>query len=76
MQCPWVAVEDVCGMYGITYQTAKNKIHLKTFPVPVYKVGKKWVIDRQVHEAYFSSRRESGLLALQSTSGTQAHTKA
>lgn len=40
------------------------------FPVPVYRVGKQWVIDRTVHETYFTHMREVGLAALKSTLGT------
>ncbi len=66
---PWVAIRDVCHMYGVTYETAKNKIHLGTFPVPTYKVGKKLVIDRVVHEQYFMHYRDAGLLHLKTTGG-------
>lgn len=69
MNLPWVAVEDVCEMYGVTYPTAKNKIAADTFPVPTYKLGKKHVIDRQVHEEYFRLQRERGLAILRSTTG-------
>lgn len=61
---PWVAVKDVCKMYGLQYASAKNSIHLGTFPVPTYKVGKLWVIDRDVHEAYFRHMRQLGLASL------------
>lgn len=64
---PWVAVKDVCHMYGITYLTAKNKISARTFDVPTYRQGKTWVIDRVVHETYFRRLREAGLAALEST---------
>ena len=67
---PWVAVEDVCHMYGIQFNTAKNKISAGEFPVPVYRVGKRWVIDRAVHEAYFTHMREVGRAALKSTLST------
>lgn len=68
-EVPWVAVEEVCHMYGCTYATAKNKIASETFPVATYKVGKKHVIDREVHDAYFAKHREAGLLALKTTRG-------
>lgn len=68
-ETPWVSLRDVCHMYGVTYETAKNKIHAGTFDVPTYKAGKLHVIDRAVHEAYFTRMRERGLLALQSTVG-------
>lgn len=61
---PWVAVKDVCAMYGLQYTSAKNSIHGGTFPVPTYKVGKIWVIDRQVHESYFNHMRQIGLQRL------------
>lgn len=66
-EMPWVAVKDVCQMYGVTYETAKNKIHAGTFDVPTYKVGKVLVIDREVHETYFRNMRLAGLRALNST---------
>jgi predicted site-specific integrase-resolvase len=65
---PWVAVKDVCQQYGVTFETAKNKIHMGTFPVPTFKVGKIWAIDREVHHEYFRQIRASGLSALKSTS--------
>lgn len=64
-QTPWIAVEDVCSShYGVSYATAKNKIALRTFPVPTYKVGNKHVIDREVHEKFFMEKRQEGLAAL------------
>ena len=64
---PWVAVEEVCWMYGVTFATAKNKIAMGTFPVVTYKVGRTHVIDREVHEAYFRRQRDAGLRALETT---------
>lgn len=64
---PWVMVRDVCAMYGVTFETAKNKIHAGTFDVPTYKVGKHWVIDKEVHAAYFKRLREAGLQQLQAS---------
>lgn len=74
--CPWVAVKAVCGLYGLAYSSAKNRISAGTFPVPVYKAGKDWVIDKAVHEAYFMQKRQSGLQAMQSTNGTANHSRA
>jgi hypothetical protein len=61
---PWVAVRDVCHMYGVSYQTAKNKIGAGTFEVKAYKLGKIWVIDKHVHDAYFLKMRAAGLKSL------------
>jgi hypothetical protein len=60
-QVPWVAVEDVCHVFSLKYTTAKNKISDGTFPVPVYRVGKRWVIDRLTFERYFAIKREASL---------------
>lgn len=64
---PWVSVESVCHMYGYNFQTAKTKIQNGTFDVPTYKVGRIHVIDRVVHEKFFTLKREAGLHALEST---------
>lgn len=63
---PWVAVKEVCHMYGLTYDSAKNRIAAGTFPVSVYKVGKNWVIDKVVHAEFFARHREAGLQVLNS----------
>lgn len=64
MDKPWVEVREVCGLYGVTFETAKNKVSAGTFDVPTYRIGKKLVIDREVHETYFRRLREAGLRAL------------
>lgn len=68
-EVPWVAVKEVCHLYGRTYESCKNLICAGTFDVPTYKVGKKWVIDKAVHDAYFLSKRETGLRQLQMLRG-------
>jgi predicted site-specific integrase-resolvase len=63
----WVTVESVCQCYGVSYPVALNRISVGTFPVPTYKVGKRRVIDRAVHDEYFMKHRRAGLLALDTT---------
>lgn len=65
----WMLLRDVCACYALTYESAMNKVHAGTFPVPTFKVGKHWVVDKAVHAEYFAQHREAGLLALKSTSG-------
>lgn len=64
---PWVDLSQVCEMYGVKYNTAKGQVANKTFPVETYRVGKKIVIDKEVHQNYFLGKRQSGLSALNST---------
>lgn len=64
---PWVAVKDVCSAYGVGFAAAKNQISAGTFPVKTYKVGKKHVIDKEVHAEFFQKQREAGLLDLETT---------
>ncbi len=64
---PWVALSEVCNMYGVKFETAKGQVANKTFPVETYRVGRIIVIDREVHRNYFLNKREAGLLALNST---------
>ena len=64
MDCPWVALRDVVHLFGVTYDTAKNRIYAKTFPVPVRREGKLLVVDRAVVQAYFEGRRQNDLSKL------------
>ena len=66
-EVPWVALEDVCHMYGVKFATAKKQVREDIFAVATYQVGKKIVIDKEVHRNYFLSKRNSGLSALNST---------
>lgn len=62
---PWLALKSVYAQYGYTsLDAARNAVAAKRFPVMTYKLGKLIVIDKTVHEEFFSSRREAGLLAL------------
>lgn len=61
---PYIPLSQVCGLYGLTFRSAKNAILLGTFPVPTYKVRREIVIDREVHKSYFEIKRKSNLRAL------------
>ncbi|ASW27627.1 putative excisionase [Klebsiella phage YMC16/01/N133_KPN_BP] len=67
MECPWVALRDVVHLFGITYETAKNRIYAENFPVPVRKEGRLLVVDKAVLERYFDERRAEDLARLSST---------
>jgi len=67
VEVPWITLEQVAPMFGVSFETAKNKIALGTFPIKTYKVGRKIVADRQVVDSYFAAQREKGLAALKST---------
>ena len=64
MDRPWIELDDLAPMFGVTPDTAKNKIAAGTFEVATYKLGKKIVADRAVVEAFFAARREDGLRRL------------
>lgn len=66
MECPWVALRDVVHLFGITYETAKNRIYAENFPVPVRKEGRLLVVDKAVLERYFDERRAEDLARLSS----------
>ncbi|QPZ53302.1 putative excisionase [Achromobacter phage vB_AchrS_AchV4] len=63
-ECPWVALREVVHLFGVTYETAKNRIYAQTFPVPVRREGKLLVIDKAVMAAYFEARRQQDLAKL------------
>ena len=57
----------VCHLFGVSYETAKNKIYAEAFPVPVRKEGRLLVVDKAVLERYFADRRAADLARLDST---------
>ncbi len=61
MECPWVALRDVVKLFGVTYETAKNRIYAENFPVPVRREGKLLVVDKAVLERYFEERRAADM---------------
>jgi predicted site-specific integrase-resolvase len=61
MECPWVALKDVVHLFGVTYETAKNRIYAENFPVPVRREGKLLVVDKAVIDRYFEERRAADL---------------
>lgn len=62
MECPWVALRDVVKLFGVTYETAKNRIYAENFPVPVRREGKLLVVDKAVLERYFEERRAADMV--------------
>lgn len=64
IECPWVPLKDVVHLFGVRYETAKNRIYAKTFPVPVRREGRLLVVDKAVLEAYFAAQREKDLSRL------------
>lgn len=64
MDRPWIELDDLAPLFGVTPDTAKNKIAFGTFEVPTYKLGKKIVADRAVVDAFFEAKRQAGLRRL------------
>lgn len=54
-------MRDVVHLFGVTYETAKNRIYAENFPVPVRREGKLLVVDKAVIERYFEERRAADL---------------
>lgn len=61
MECPWIALRDVVHLFGVTYETAKNRIYAENFPVPVRREGRLLVVDKVVLERYFDERRAADM---------------
>lgn len=70
MECPWLALRDVVHLFGVTYETAKNRIYAENFPVPVRREGRLLVVDKAVLERYFEDRRAADLARLSLTSNS------
>lgn len=67
IECPWVPLKEAAPLFGVTYETAKNRIYAETFPVPVRREGKLLVVDKEVLRRYFDERRAADLALYDST---------
>jgi len=72
---PWLPLKEVCHQYGMTIGAAYNAIKAGRFPVPTFKVGKFYAIDKEVHAEFFRQKREAGLAALRSNEMANQHPK-
>lgn len=61
MECPWISLKEVVHLFGVTYETAKNRIYAENFPVPVRREGRLLVVDKAVIDRYFAERRAADL---------------
>lgn len=61
MERPWEPLKDVVHLFGVTYETAKNRIYAENFPVPVRREGRLLVVDKAVIERYFEERRAADM---------------
>lgn len=64
MDRPWIDLDELAPLLGVTPDTAKNKIAAGTFEVATYKLGKRIVADRLVVDAFFEQKRTAGLRQL------------
>lgn len=67
---PWVDLRDLAPQFGVTCESAKNKVWLGTFEARTYKPGKRIVADNAVVEAFFAARRDEGLRQLNDSTGS------
>lgn len=57
----WIDVREAAHMFGMTAGAIKNAILEKRFPIDTYKLGKRHVIDRDVLQAFFASKKARGM---------------
>jgi prophage antirepressor-like protein len=64
-QRPWYTLEEACAMLGYTAKTGHNLIHLETFPVPHFKMGRRVMVMKDVVAHYFEQKKAEGIDELQ-----------
>jgi len=62
---PVMTLKDVADIMGITERTAENKVYAQEFPIPVFKLGSKWVA--HVHDVanHIDAQRAGAITLLQ-----------
>lgn len=60
----WIGLEDAAPLFGVSFDTLKNLVALKKFPVPTFKLGRRRVMDKEVLRAFFDEQKSEGLRRL------------
>ena len=61
----WFTVAEVAAEYGYTTRaSAMTAVRAGNFPVPTYRLGKRVVVDAEVHRLFFRQKREEALAAM------------
>jgi excisionase family DNA binding protein len=67
---PYYTLAEAAERLNLSTSTALNKLAAGTFPVHCYKLGRNWVVDKEVLTEFFAKRRAVGLSQLrESTAG-------
>jgi len=62
---PVMPLKDVAELMGIGEKTAENKIYAQEFPLPVFKLGSKWVCHVHDVASHIDAQRADAMKLLQ-----------
>jgi len=68
MNKPYLKMEELAELFGLTCKSLHNAIHCERFPIPTYKLGKFRVADKVVVAKYFELKSVEGLALIASNS--------
>lgn len=49
---------DLARLWGVSYSTVYEQARTDTLPVPVFRVGRRYLVSRKAYEAVMSAQRE------------------
>ena len=61
MQKPYLQIDELADLMGMSPKSVLNSIHRERFPIPTYRLGKQRVADREVVDTFFKNKRDLGL---------------
>ncbi len=60
----WIELKEAAPFFGMSFESAKNAVHLGRFPCPTYKLGRRRVIDKTVMKEFFARKNSEGMTRL------------
>lgn len=58
MEKPYLELEEIAEMLGVTVDTVRDYRKLKSNPLPMYRVGRKYLVKREDFEKWMEKNKK------------------
>ena len=59
MEKPYLTVEEIAEMLQVSIDTVRNWINRKCIPLPAFKIGREWRVERKDLDEFIQQRKNT-----------------